>query len=91
MEKIMKKEHEEYFSAKFHELADKFGKVAARPRPDIKSSTGPAFEVDVKAAEEFSRFSEKIYMEFKQAGYNDDDWNNLMWSSGAGKRMGMGA
>ena len=83
----MKKEHEELFSKKMNEMADKFNKAAIRERTDIKASIGKAFEVDVEAAEAASKFAAHVHKEFKEAGYNDKDWENLMQSSGAAKRM----
>ena len=83
----MKEEDKKLFSAKLHQLADKFDSMAQAPVPGCCPPGNRCVTVDPQAAEEFNQMSQKIYEEFKSAGYNDDDWDGLMQSSEAGQRM----
>ena len=78
----MKKEDEVYFSAKMHELADKFNAVA-----EALETATPAVLTTTHG--NFRSFADKTTAEFKKAGYNDHDWNDLMIRSGASQKMGM--
>lgn len=78
----MKKEHEEYFSKKLNELADKFNAAVDQHGPGQKF-----FEAHPELGHEIDLFAICLYNEFKLEGYTDKDWNALEDSSGVKKRM----
>ena len=87
----MKTEDEKYFSEKMNELADKFNTITQEPVAGCCPPGNKCVVIDAKAAEELNELSQRVYSEFKNAGYNDDDWTSLMQRSGAGPRMGLGS
>ena len=79
----MKKEDEDLFSQQLNEMADTFNKVSITSSP-IQPSTGLP-----KEAAEYNGFALKTAAAFKEAGYSDEDWKDLLQRSGAAKKLGL--
>jgi hypothetical protein len=84
----MKQEDEQYFSAKMQKLADIFNEMVEFI--DKNSNVDPENNPKtIEMRDAYSDLSDTTWEEFAKAGYNDEDWNNLMARSGAATRMGL--
>ncbi len=79
----MKKEHEDYFGPKLHELMDRFNAHAQAACASKDRANDPVF---LEKEKEYKRFGDKLVQEFRQAGYGHRDWDDLMSKSGVAKK-----